>query len=469
MLCERLSGKTVTFIALLIGFCSGPALAQTVTYKILTQTSWVDGVPYGDGVGKSGTLDTVNFTLYGTKGTAGPIALKPRAKGLNDGGGYDTFTVPADTYGVGDVGRVLKLGMTLDGADDWHAQTMTVVRQENGVDKDHSVFPFKTWLKAGSPVAIWIPELANQRPKSLGETIVLKEDWVVFNNLGGSVDRTMKESVTMTLDEGMWSSKTKEKTQTTEVTLGLASSVMGVDVSSELKASSGTTVGEASGGDLSFSKSVTREMEETIPAKTLLLKLARWEIQGTKRTLGPIVQWVPKPSTMTIAYTEPTEYVSDPNRANSLMATVDSSPISKEHMEIIREKKGRNFVVPGATPIAAEPQPVAQPQPVANSTNYVQNLAGSRWSYVWQGTEFQFTFGDETIDNFTNGYWPGVMWQPRGQNQALLTNKPRPDQAHLPPGAAYADKTMYLNFGSADSFTGVDWDGATSITGKRLR
>lgn len=437
---------------------AGPAVAQTVTYEIHTQTSWVTdpSIPYGDGTGHSGTTDQVYFTLYGTKGTTSPIPLAPRAKGLNDGGGYDTFTVQAGRHGVPDVGRVLRLGLSLEaGTDDWHAQTLTVVRKENGVDKDHSSFPFFSWLKPGQVENVWVGELQGKHPTTMGETIVLREDWIVFNNLRGTVDRTMKETVSMTLDEGMWSSKTKDKKQAAEITVGLGTSVMGVDVSTELKASTETAVGESSGGDLNFSKSVTKEFEETIPAGTLLLKNVRWEIQGEKRTMGPLVQWIPKPSTLTTAYTEPIECVPNPNGTKSLVAKVDSTPIDSTLMAIIVQKSGGQLVIPNV-------QPVVDPQ------DFVQGLEGSRWSYDWQGTEFQFTFGAGSIDRFTNGYWPGVTWQSRGQNRVLLVNKPRADQRDLPPGAAYVDKTMFLNFDSSDSFTGTDWDGVTPISGRRL-
>jgi hypothetical protein len=86
--------------------------------------------------------------------------------------------------------------------------------------------------------------------------------------------------------------------------------------------------------------------------------------------------------------------------------------------------------------------------------DFLGNLVGSRWSYNYQGQALQFDFGQTSIDNFSNGFWKGISWQPSGTNQVRLWN-------------ASNRQSMNLSFHSPDSFTGNDWDGSP-ISGNRL-
>ncbi len=108
------------------------------------------------------------------------------------------------------------------------------------------------------------------------------------------------------------------------------------------------------------------------------------------------------------------------------------------------------------------------PKPV--SEGFADGLQGSRWSYVFNESTFEFQFGNaNAISNFSNGWWPGVTWEVQGKNKVILKNTPKEEDRALPPGPAADGKQMVLIFDSADSYRGVDFDGATLISGRRLK
>ena len=247
----------------------------------------------------------------------------------------------------------------MDGDNDWGYGRVEVNTYEGNRLLHQGIFTYEGDIgdhgdRKDSTGDLIVDHLRGKRPSRGGrETIVLKEDWVVLNNLEGSEARPMKETISLTLDTGMWSEKTQEKTQSTEVTVGLASTVMGVDVSSELKASTETTVSQGKGDELNFSKSSQKEIEEPVPAATLVMKLARWEVQGSKLKWGNLVQWIPDPTTLNIAYSETTDYIPDPNGSGRLVGKVSGQPIRPGDLAIIEEKAGGRFRVP----VVHKPQP----------------------------------------------------------------------------------------------------------------
>jgi hypothetical protein len=99
----------------------------------------------------------------------------------------------------------------------------------------------------------------------------------------------------------------------------------------------------------------------------------------------------------------------------------------------------------------AEATKTAQP-PIA--PDYLGNLVGSRWTYNYNGRDLQFAFGQTSIDNFSNGWWKGISWQPSGHNELRLWN-------------SQSRKAMTLTFDSPDSYTGHDWDGSP-VSGARI-
>jgi hypothetical protein len=90
--------------------------------------------------------------------------------------------------------------------------------------------------------------------------------------------------------------------------------------------------------------------------------------------------------------------------------------------------------------LAEARRPVAQP-------DFIDNLAGTQWRYNYKGSVFQFDFGQNSIDNFTNGFWKGISWQPNGPNQLRLSNNT-------------TKAAMFITFQSPTSFSGNDWDGS---------
>ena len=99
----------------------------------------------------------------------------------------------------------------------------------------------------------------------------------------------------------------------------------------------------------------------------------------------------------------------------------------------------------------------------------VSQLPGSRWTYKFGASTFEFEFAANSIKNFSNGWWPGVTWQANGDNQIILNNSPTAEASALPPGPAAVGKQMTIRFDSADSYTGTDFDGVTAISGHRIR
>lgn len=85
--------------------------------------------------------------------------------------------------------------------------------------------------------------------------------------------------------------------------------------------------------------------------------------------------------------------------------------------------------------------------------SFINNLVGSHWNYNYQGQALEFTFGRNQIENFSNGWWQGIRWQPVGVNQLRLQNP-------------QSQKTMNLTFDSENSFHGADWDGSP-VSGSR--
>lgn len=84
-------------------------------------------------------------------------------------------------------------------------------------------------------------------------------------------------------------------------------------------------------------------------------------------------------------------------------------------------------------------------------------LVGSGWTYSIGGNEYQFEFGQYDIEKFSNGWWKGISWVSIANKQLYLRNR-------------QTGQEMKLTFDSADnptSFTGVDWDGKTPVSGRR--
>lgn len=476
-----------TAVAILILF-GGTASAETVTYKVITSTTWNSALPYRTGAGNTGTDGNVEIKIHGTKGTTtGHLTIDPKTLGLNERKTTSTHTLETNWHTqicpgttdskVGDVGRALQVELSLapGNSDDWHHGPVTIVRQVDGVDADHSAFSYEGWVTTDNPETLLVDELKGKKV-SLGSPseIILDDSWIVLNNLNDpgrpenpDLDNgtELSETISIGLDEEMWTSKTNSSSSSASITVGASCDIMGSSLSTEISATTeaGSESGRGQGKSSSRASEVT--VSQMVAPRTLLLTHANWVVKQRTRTLGSFVSIVPVPGSLKLGAQERFVYESDPDRPGSLRQKVNGQPISTEHLAVIK-RRIPNLLVPT---IAMTTPPASESEPVSSSQNFADNLTGSRWSYVWQGSEFQFTFGQGTIDDFTNGYWPGVIWQPKGENQVLLINKPRSGQEHLPPGAAYVNKTMYLNFNSANSFTGVDWNGSTSITGKRLR
>ena len=86
--------------------------------------------------------------------------------------------------------------------------------------------------------------------------------------------------------------------------------------------------------------------------------------------------------------------------------------------------------------------------------DFTSGLAGTGWTYVYGGNTYQFDFGQTRIEKFSNGWWQGITWTAFGNNQVRLKN--------LETG-----KEMTLTFDSENSFTGIDWNGQTKVSGTR--
>ncbi|MBK6750811.1 MAG: hypothetical protein IPG67_12590 [Acidobacteria bacterium] len=90
----------------------------------------------------------------------------------------------------------------------------------------------------------------------------------------------------------------------------------------------------------------------------------------------------------------------------------------------------------------------------ANTQDFTAGLAGTGWTYSYGGTTYQFDFGQTRIEKFSNGWWQGITWTSIGNNQIRLKN-------------LESGKEMTLTFDSANSYSGIDWDGQTKVSGTR--
>ena len=112
-----------TAVAILILF-GGTASAETVTYKVITSTTWNSALPYRTGAGNTGTDGNVEIKIHGTKGTTtGHLTIDPKTLGLNERKTTSTHTLETNWHTqicpgttdskVGDVGRALQVELSL--------------------------------------------------------------------------------------------------------------------------------------------------------------------------------------------------------------------------------------------------------------------------------------------------------------------------------------------------------------------
>jgi hypothetical protein len=102
--------------------------------------------------------------------------------------------------------------------------------------------------------------------------------------------------------------------------------------------------------------------------------------------------------------------------------------------------------------VRADLAEATRPAPVP--ADFLGNLVGSRWTYNYNGQDLQFTFGATSIDNFSNGWWKGISWQPSGNNELRLWDSRN-------------RRAMNLTFHSSDNYSGFDWDGSP-VSGSRI-
>ncbi|WP_040353052.1 PLAT/LH2 domain-containing protein [Blastopirellula marina] len=313
-----------------------PVDINRVSYVIHTQTK-----PERD----AGTGHIVELTMYGTNGSTEVLKLNnPDIDDFAEGGAYTDFKFKAAQTRVGDVGRVLKIDIKLDGDgdDDWHYGTWSIERMVDGkpAPGGYSIFSYDGWLGNETDrgwkvdATLVIDELRSAQIKhGKKETIVLRNDWVMFNNLGASKDERT-QTVSLTLNQGMWSSKTRELSQNNELTLGWGTKVLGVKYTGELKTSLGIHNTDAEGEDMSFSKTGSEEIKMTIPDDTLVLRRVQWVVDGKKVSLGSFSQWVPEPASLRTESSEKIEFTQD-KTTNGLIDR-QKRPISDHHMKLIK-------------------------------------------------------------------------------------------------------------------------------------
>jgi len=120
---------------------------------------------------------------------------------------------------------------------------------------------------------------------------------------------------------------------------------------------------------------------------------------------------------------------------------------------------GSGIPDPGsAGPDPSAPGLIGDPDfpPVPESpAGFPDNLIGTRWTYPYNGGDYSFTFGRNTIDDFSHGWWPGVTWHVSGPNQMRLWNP--------------ANQTeMSITFHSGDAFTALNWEDGIPVHGRRI-
>ena len=103
----------------------------------------------------------------------------------------------------------------------------------------------------------------------------------------------------------------------------------------------------------------------------------------------------------------------------------------------------------------------------ANQPDFAARLVGTKWTYVYGNNTFEFEFGPGQVKDYTNGWWPGVLWKTNGKSKVQFKNDPKAVDAKLPPGPSAVGKVMDITFDSATTFKGVDFDGVTPISGQR--
>lgn len=103
----------------------------------------------------------------------------------------------------------------------------------------------------------------------------------------------------------------------------------------------------------------------------------------------------------------------------------------------------------------------------ANQPDFAARLVGTKWTYVYGNNTFEFEFGPGQVKDYTNGWWPGVVWKTNGKSKVQFKNDPKAVDAKLPPGPSAVGKVMDITFDSATTFKGIDFDGVTPISGQR--
>ncbi len=139
-------------------------------------------------------------------------------------------------------------------------------------------------------------------------------------------------------------------------------------------------------------------------------------------------------------------------RLDKLVFTLPSStqPAPAPNPPVVQPTCPPGFFLQGGQCLRAGGNPGSGAQ-----RNFTRNIVGSRWTYPYGGKNYQFTFGQNTIDNFSNGWWPGVTWNIIRRNELELWNPAN-------------GKTMSITFLSPNRFRALNWGDNVAVMGNRI-